>query len=102
MQTNPKKYLIWPNLETKTYDAVPLQETYLQVYSKHDPNATVPVLEKWNSNTTKNHIPLRNFSKDFQQMYKENFFKRVYYDDGKVTALSIHNTIFVAKISTDF
>lgn len=102
MHQNEKNNGVWPIIEKKRYSTVPITERYLDVYNQHDPNTTVPILVKWNSSEVKNHIPLKNFSKDFQQMYKENFFKRIYYNDGKVTGLSIHNTEFVAKLNSNY
>lgn len=78
------------------YDAV------VQIWRPHLPNVSVPIYVHFGSKTIKKYIPLRNFSKDFKEMYEANFFKKVFYDDDLVTAQSIHNTFFIPKISADF
>lgn len=78
-------------------------EMVYPIWNPLNPEIMVPVYVHFGSNIIRRKIPLKNFSKDFKEMYAENFFKKVFYDEEqRVTAHSIHNTFFIPKISNDF
>jgi hypothetical protein len=58
----------------------------------------VAVYESESSTTVKFYKELHKFTKDFQDMYNSNFFRKIFYNGEHITARSFNKTTFVAKV----
>jgi hypothetical protein len=59
----------------------------------------IPIYKDLYSGEIVKAIPLHLFSKSFREMYDQGIFKKAFMDNEQVTVMSIHNTIFIPKIS---
>jgi len=63
-----------------------------------NPNRRIPVFINRYSDKVAKYIRLNQFTKDFQDILNDDVIEQLYIEDGVVTAMSIHGTIFLPVV----